>query len=259
MFDAAEAYNRDIGHWSKHLARLFVEFVGVAKDDRVLDVGCGTGSLAWAITSMTAAAKIIGIDPSAGFLDYARSHYSDPRLVFELGDAQSLPYPNASFDCCLGLLVLRHIPDAIKATSEMRRVSRPGGVLGTAMWDSSGGHQLNRCLWDAAIAVDPHGKLPIENESYGTAAELYDLWSAANLTDIEVQEFSFPCEFPSIDEFWTRRFINGQGLTAGYVKGLSEDQRVKLCNRLSQNPLGGRSEGPFTLQAKAWAVKGVVS
>jgi ubiquinone/menaquinone biosynthesis C-methylase UbiE len=168
MFEAAEAYERDMGRWSKQLAPLFVEYVGVNKGDRVLDVGCGTGSLAWTIARTTAAAKIVGIDPSRGFLDYARSKYSDPRLIFESGDAQRLPFPDAAFDRCLGLLVMRHIPDASQAASEMRRVTRPGGVLGTAMWDSSGGHQLNQCLWDAAAALDRQGELPVENESYGS-------------------------------------------------------------------------------------------
>jgi len=77
MFEAAEAYERDMGRWSKGLGPLFVEFIGVEKGDRVLDVGCGTGSLAGIIASTTSALKIIGVDPSDGFLDYARSHYSN--------------------------------------------------------------------------------------------------------------------------------------------------------------------------------------
>lgn len=117
-----------MGRWSKRLAPLFVQFVGIESGDRVLDVGCGTGSLTWEIVKTTAASKIVGIDPSKPFLDYAISHYSDPRLTFDLGDAQKLTYADASFDRCLSMLVMRHIPDAIKATSEMRRVTRSGGV-----------------------------------------------------------------------------------------------------------------------------------
>jgi len=160
MFEAAEAYERDMGRWSKRLAPLFVEFEGVEKGDRVLDVGCGTGSLAWEIARATSASKIVGVDRSDGFLEYARSHYSDPRLTFELGDAQTLAYPDAAFDRCVGLLVMRHIPNAMKATLEMRRVTRPRGVLGTDMWDNSGGHQLNQCLWDAAVASIGTGNCP---------------------------------------------------------------------------------------------------
>jgi ubiquinone/menaquinone biosynthesis C-methylase UbiE len=258
MFEAAEAYERDMGRWSKRLAPLFVEFVGVEKGDRVLDVGCGTGSLAWEITRVTSTSKIVGVDPSDGFLEYARSHYSDPRLTFELGDAQKLAYPDAAFDRCVGLLVMRHIPNAMKATLEMRRVTRPGGVLGTAMWDNSGGHLLNQCLWDAAVALDRHGKLPVDKESYGSPEELRALWAQAGLTSINVKELSFPCEFSSFDELWLRRFVEGQGITAAYVKGLSEEHRTALRERLRQDLCGNRADGPVTLQAKAWAVRGAV-
>lgn len=258
MFEAAEAYERDTGRWSKRLAPLLVEYVGVSKGDRVLDEGCGTGSLIRAIASMTEPSQIVGIDPSAGFLDYARSHYSDPRVTFELGDAQSLAFPNASFDICLGLLVMRHIPDTNKAASEMRRVTRSGGVLGTAMWDSSGGHQLNQCLWDAAYALDREAKVPADKESYGSPEELRALWSEAGLANIGVKELSFPCEFSSFHQLWTLHFVEGQGITAAYVKGLSEDHRTALREQLRKNLFGDRVDGPFTLQAKAWAVRGVV-
>jgi SAM-dependent methyltransferase len=258
MFEVAEAYERDMGRWSKQLAPLFVGFVGVEKGDRVLDVGCGTGSLAWEIARTTLASRVVGIDPSEGFLNYARSHYSDPRLTFELGDAQNLACPDAAFDRCVGLLVLRHIPDAMKATLEMRRATRPGGVLGTAMWDSGGGHQLNQCLWDAAVAVDRQGKLPNESESYGSPEDLRKLWVGGGLTNIDIKELSCPCEFSSFQELWIRRFTEGQGITAAYVKGLSEDLRTALRERLRQNLLGNHPDGPITLQAKAWAVKGIV-
>lgn len=257
MFDAAEAYERDMGRWSKRLAQLFVEFVGVEKGDSILDVGCGTGSLAGEIARTTSASKVVGVDPSDGFLNFARSQYSDPRLTFELGDAQKLTYPDAAFDRCLALLVMRHIPDAVKATHEMRRVTRPGGVLATTMWDSGGGHQLNQCLWDAAIALDRQAKLPVDSESYGSAAELQTLWVKGGLTNIDVKELSFACEFSSFQEFWIRRFIEGQGITAAYVKGLSEDHRTALREQLRWNLFSNRSDEPFTLQAKAWAVRGV--
>jgi len=242
MFEAAEAYERDMGRWSKGLGPLFVEFIGVEKGDRVLDVGCGTGSLAGIIASTTSALKIIGVDPSDGFLDYARSHYSNPRLTFELGDAQKLTYP-----------------DAARATLEMRRITRPGGVIGTAMWDNSGGHQLNQCLWDAAVALDRQGKLPVDKESYGSPEELRALWKGAGLTNIDIKKLSFACEFSSVDELWRRRFVEGQGITAAYVKGLSEDHRTALRERLRQDLWGNRADGPVTLQAKAWAVRGVVA
>ena len=124
------------------MAPLFVDFVGIHGE--VLDVGCGTGALTFAIAKNQAVSKIVAMDLSEAFLAYARSQTDDPRISFKLGDAQSLPFPDAAFDCCLALLVVSFIPDAPKAAREMRRVTRPGGVVATAMWDNTaGGNQLN--------------------------------------------------------------------------------------------------------------------
>ena len=174
MFEVPEAYERQRGRSSKILAPLFVEYVGVQGE--VLDVGCGTGALTFAIAKNQAVSKIVAMDLSEGFLAYARSKTDDPRISFEQGDAQSLPFPDGSFDSCLALLVVYFIPDAPKAAREMRRVTRAGGVVATAMWDNTGGNDLNQSLWDAAIALDP--KAPQDKDrpgSYGTAEELSSL------------------------------------------------------------------------------------
>ena len=259
MFTVAEAYENDMGRWSKLLAPLFVEFVGVREGDRVLDVGCGTGSLAETVTRITGASKIVGVDPSKSFIDFARTHKAAARVTFELGDAQSLPYPDASFDRCLALLILNFIPDVPKAAAEMRRVTRGGGVMGAAMWDNAGGNELNRCLWKAAMELG----LKLEGSAerggaYASPDALKTLWVSAGLTSIDVTDLTFPCEFSSFDEMWLRRYLEGQGPGAAYVMGLSEDQREALRQRLRQNILSARPDGPFSLTAKAWAVRGIV-
>ena len=131
MFEVAEAYERQRGRSSKILAPLFVDFVSVRGE--VLDVGCGTGALTFAIARNASVSKIVGLDLSEAFLAYARSKTDDPRIRFEQGDAQKLTYPDGSFDCCLALLVMSFIPNVPKAAAEMRRVTRRGGVVATAM------------------------------------------------------------------------------------------------------------------------------
>jgi len=58
MFEVAEAYEVMMGRWSRQLAPLFVEFVGVWDGEKMLDVGCGTGSLSATLGSVTGASKI---------------------------------------------------------------------------------------------------------------------------------------------------------------------------------------------------------
>ncbi|MGH7873861.1 MAG: class I SAM-dependent methyltransferase [Candidatus Binatia bacterium] len=148
-----------MGRRSRHLVPLFVKFVGVRDGEKVLD-GCGTGSLLATLARDTRASKIVGIDPSNGFIEYARTQVADPRVTFELGDSQNLPFPDGSFDRAMDLLVINFIPDAPKAAKEARRVTKPGGVVATANWDLSRANQLNGCLWDAAMAIDPTVKRP---------------------------------------------------------------------------------------------------
>jgi ubiquinone/menaquinone biosynthesis C-methylase UbiE len=257
MFEVAEAYEVMMGRWSRQLAPLFVEFVGVLDGEKVLDVGCGTGSLSATLASVTGASKIVGIDPSHGFIEYARTQIADPRVNFEVGDAQNLPYPNDSFDRAMALLVVNFIPDALKAAKEMRRVTKSGGVVATTMWDGRA-NELNVCLWKAALAIDPAAKRPAEmRRSYGSAEALSDLWKEAGLTDLTVTGLAIACQFSSFDEMW-QRYLTGEGPGSAYVVALKEDRREALRQQLRHDVLRGGADGPFTLQAKAWAVCGIV-
>jgi SAM-dependent methyltransferase len=224
------------------------------------DVGCGTGALSSTLANMTRAAKIVGIDPSAAFIQAARSQITDPRVTIELGDAQNLPYADASFDRCLALLIVNFIPDAPKAAKEMRRVTKSGGVLATTMWDGSRANELQNCLWDAAIAIDPTVKRPADRRrSYGSAEALSDLLADAGLTEIEITDLTMPCPFSSFDQLWQRYLVgSGAGPTGVYVAGLTEDRREAVKQRLREDVLRGGTDGAFTLQAKAWAVRSVV-
>ena len=118
MYEDAEAYEAMMGRWSRQLAPLFINFVGVREADKVLDVGCGTGSLTTTLARVTGASQIVGIEPSDGFVEYARAQNVEPWVAFEVGDAQKLPYLDASFDRCMALLAVDYIPDARRAALE---------------------------------------------------------------------------------------------------------------------------------------------
>ncbi len=126
-----DAYERQMGRWSRRLAEAFLDFAGpVAAEERVLDLGCGTGSLSLALARRSADARICGLDFSPAYVDYAqrRAGGGDPRLEFRVGDACAIPFPEASFDRVLSLLMLHFVPRAPAAVAEMRRVARPGAV-----------------------------------------------------------------------------------------------------------------------------------
>jgi ubiquinone/menaquinone biosynthesis C-methylase UbiE len=102
--------------------------------ERVLDVGCGTGSLAIAAARVVGpGGSVVGVDPSVEMIGRARAKARRTRLPVEFvaTAGEALPFPDASFDVVLLSLVLHQLPsDALHATmAQVRRVLAPGGRL----------------------------------------------------------------------------------------------------------------------------------
>jgi ubiquinone/menaquinone biosynthesis C-methylase UbiE len=258
MYEDAEAYEAMMGRWSRELAPLFINFVGVREADKVLDVGCGTGSLTTTLARVTGASKIVGIEPSGGFVEYARAQNVDPRVAFEIGDAQKLPYPDATYDRCMALLAVDYFPDARKAALEMRRVTKKEGIVATAMWDRSRDNELENCFWDAALAIDPNARPSGRKGSYGSAEALLKLWKDAGLAEAEVAGLMVPCRVSCFDELWHPYLKSQGGATRAFMESLSADRREAFREAMKRNVLGDGADRPITLKAKAWAVRGIV-
>lgn len=258
VFLNPEGYERLIGRWSQRLAPRLIEFAGIADGDRVLDVGVGTGSLSLAVLAGTRRSEVVGIDPSRSYVEYARSRTSDSRARFEVGDAQALAYPDASFDKTLALLVMNFIPDARKAVVEMRRVTKPGGVVAAAVWDYGEGMTMLRTFWDAAVALDSTAEPRHERHMpYSRKGQLFSLWTATGLKDTKETSLVIPLAFASFEDFW-QPFLSGVGPSGSYATSLPRERQYALRERLRQELLGEKPDTSFTLQARAWAVRGIV-
>lgn len=115
------------------------ERVGLARAERVLDVGCGTGVVALDIAESTRG-HVVGIDIDEAKLEEARRLLEVvPNLELKVADVQDLPFPDDSFDLVTLNIVLVYVPDKQRALLEMARVVRPGGhVLATMEPDYAG-------------------------------------------------------------------------------------------------------------------------
>jgi SAM-dependent methyltransferase len=258
MFSESEAYEQFMGRWSRQLAVPFVAFAGVKAHDGVLDVGSGTGALAAAVLSATDSSRVIGVDPSPAYVQYARTRTSSDRATFEEGDGQQLRFSNGEFDKTLSLLVINFIPDSNKALSEMVRVTRPGGIVAAAVWDYGEGMEMLRVFWDEVVALDPSSESRDERHMpLCRTGELAALWRRHGLADITEVPLVIALPFKSFDDFWAP-FLRGQGPAGAYVASLSESRQLALRDRL-RTRLNVDAAGSFTLHARAWAVKGVVT
>lgn len=114
---AAEVYERNMGRWSRRLAPLLLDFVsGTGGAHHLLDVGCGTGSLTFALAEQAPGATVFGLDVSEDLIQQARLNNPAPdRIRFDVGNACLLPYDSNAFDHTFSSLVLNFIPDAPEA------------------------------------------------------------------------------------------------------------------------------------------------
>jgi SAM-dependent methyltransferase len=252
LFSDAAAYEGYIGRWSRKLAPQLVAFSGIADGGNVLDVGCGTGALTAAILDARPQCRVSGIDPASEYIAYARAHLHEKRAEFEVGDAQKMRFPAATFDAASSLLVFNFIPDPALALAETRRVTKPGGPISAAVWDYGGGMRMLRVFFDAAVAVNPAAEaLDEKHMPLSQKGELGALWRKGGLRDVTETALEFEMRFQSFADYWSP-FLAGQGPAGRYVASLDAQARQQLEDRLRAT-----LPSPLVLPARAWAVRGL--
>lgn len=259
-FTAADGdgYELTMGRWSRRLAVPFLDFAGTNDGEAALDVGCGTGSLAFNLAERCPHSSVRGIDFSPAYIDHARRHNRNPLVAFEVGDACALSLPDRSFDRVLSLLMLHFVPTAEQAIAEMRRVARPGATVAAAVWDPRGGLVANRMFFDTAAALDPRANARRARNftrPMTRPGELTKAWTAAGFGNVEQTSLTIRMEFASFDDYWTPH-AGKEGPPAEYVASLTDAERPRFREALRLAYLDGEDDGPRSYAATAWAVKG---
>ena len=118
--------------------RLLLDQANIRADEKVLDVGCGTGTLMIAASEDVPGANIVGLDADARILDIARAKAKrcGSQLQFSQSLSTSMPFANSSFDKALSTLFFHHLATDAKSSTlkEIYRVLVPGGQLHVADW-----------------------------------------------------------------------------------------------------------------------------
>ena len=230
---SADDYLRFIGAYSQPLATRFADLAGVGAGQRVLDVGCGPGTLTAELVSRTGAAAVSARLPG---VDVRRA------------TAEQLPFPDHVFDGALAQLVIHFMTDPVAGLREMGRVTRPGGIVAACVWDHAGGRGPLTAFWSAVRELDPAA----DDESHlaGTReGHLARLFAQAGLGRAETATLTVQVRHASFEQWW-ERFTLGVGPAGTYVASLTPDGRAALrehCRR--QLPAG-----PVDISATAWAV-----
>lgn len=243
----ADAYGRFMGRFSEPLADGFVELADLRPGQRVLDVGCGPGALTARLVDRLGVDTVTAVDPSEPFVAAAAARF--PELDVQVGAAERLPFPDDSFDATLAQLVVHFMADPVAGLVEMRRVTRPGGVVAACVWDYEGRTAPLTAFWDAAAALDPdvEGEAGLAGAREGHLAELC---AAAGLHEIESGRLTVVSWFETFEEWW-EPYTLGVGPAGVHVAGLDEPARQALRAECARR----LPAAPFEVTATAWSVR----
>jgi ubiquinone/menaquinone biosynthesis C-methylase UbiE len=257
---SAAGYEKLMGRWSQKLAPLLIDFAGLSDGDRVLDVGCGTGSLTFALPEAANISEIAAIDYSPVFVQEATRRNTDPRITIREADACALPFVDGYFDRALSLLVLHFVPEAGKAVSEMRRVVRPGGVVAAAVWDHLGGMSGMRMMWDTVAVLDKNAHELRSRYCFQPMmrpGEMQQSFVEAGLQEVKQASLLIRMDYQSFEDYW-EPIAAGEGPLGKYVAALDPAKRREVDAAVRAAYEAGQPDGPRSFAAVAWACRGIV-
>jgi SAM-dependent methyltransferase len=204
---------------------------------KVLDLACGTGILARMVYErLDGNARITGLDINPSMLEVAEdmARRSGAMINWVEGDAQALPFPDASFDLALVQQGLQLVPDKARMFHELLRVLRPGGRLVTSSWTAIENNGFDHLIADAIENRfgSPAFAAPF---SLGDPHMLLDLFSSGGFTEMNREvvtrdiRFSSPSAYVDIIMFAASGMLPGlQELDADSLTRLAADVRAEI-------------------------------
>jgi SAM-dependent methyltransferase len=249
-------YDRWMGRWSRLLAQEFLSWLNISAGCRWIDICCGSGVLTESIVERVSPASVVGVDASLQQIDFARQHRTSTNVTFEVANAMSLPFADASFDVAVCGLGLNYLPNPLQALEEFRRVVQPGGTIAAYVWDYENGARFVREFWDAAIAIDPNAAAVDQARRFPICklSELSALFAQAKLQPSRTHTLYIVTRFTSFDDYW-EPLLGGQGSAPNYLISRDQQMQTKIRDRLKAT-LPADSAGAIELSARAWAIRG---
>jgi SAM-dependent methyltransferase len=203
--------------------------VGIGEGTRLLDVGCGPGGAA--VLAAGRGARVAGLDAAPDSVEVARERL--PEGDFQVGDMESPPWPDNSFDAVTGFNSFPFAGNPVTALKQARRVLTPHGKLGIAIFSRPAESQQTRIM--AAIAAlapprSPKGPSPFALSSPGLLASVLE---AAGLQCVSRGEFPVVLHYPTA-ETACRAFMAGGGGARAVQHSGEEHVRQAILQALEE-------------------------
>ena len=208
----------------------------------------GTGALTQELVARVGDASVAAAEPSPDYVQVLRDRF--PGAAIEQAPAADLPWEDGAFDAALAQLVVVFVDDAPAAFRELARVTKPGGVVATTMWEVEGMDMMN-ALSEVRRQVRPGAFTP--STEYRDEPSLRDLFEQCGLRDVETTTLEVAVEYESVDELWEPAIhVGGPGGPMADALGPDELARART---IFDEALG-RPAGTFRLSGRSATVRG---
>ena len=249
----AETYDRHVGRYTPSLARAHVRLLDIPWRNDVLEVGCGPGALTEALAQEVGGKHVCAVDPSEPFVEECRRRVPDADV--RVAAAEDLPDFQREFAAATSQLVVNFMSDADAGVAAMRRAVKAGGVVASVVWDYRAGMRTLRVFWDAALELDRNAPDEGRTMPHCTPAGLRALWRRVGLDRVQTGEVVVEARYADFEDFWAP-FPTGIASSGAYCASLDDEHREALRELVFRHL--GAPEGAFTLDARAWYVRGTV-
>jgi len=233
-----------------------LDAAAVRSGTRLLDVACGPGRCAAAAAARGGAP--LGSDAAVGMVAAARARY--PEIEFRQGDAERLPFADASFDAVVAGFVVNHLPCPERALVEFARVLRPDGRVAVTVWDRPERMRLLGVLAEAIERTEGVGDpgLPSggpDTFRFADEAAFAALLSGAGLEGLDVRSIGFEETVADTDELW-EGMLAGSVRTAAVIERQPESVRRRIRVELESVVAPYRSDDGIMLPVSAKLASG---
>ena len=197
-------YNRCLGPMLfEPYARDLAGRVAGFRPKRLLETAAGTGIVTAALAEALPETDIVATDLNQAMLDVAAERISSPRVSFQAADAQSLPFPDGSFDVVACQFGVMFFPDRVGAYREARRVLGAGGTFIFNAWDSLDRNPASKAMAEAMREVfpdDPPSFIQRTPFGYHDTSRIEADLRAAGFAEISFETVVLPSRAPSARE-----------------------------------------------------------
>lgn len=233
--EAAERYDALSRRLFAPAAEAFVEFAGLRKGWRALELACGAGLASLAASRrLGESGALLATDLAPGMIERAKALPPPKRgapIEWRVMDARRLELPDASFDAAFSQLGLMLFAEPERALAELARVVKPGGPISCLVQGRADRMELTALLLSTMVQKAPKLKAPPGAPtlfSFGPEGVIEGAFARAGLTEIVARRLSGTYRFASAEDYWAT-MTEGAGKTGAMLRSLAPElqQAVK--------------------------------